>query len=57
MIYIHHILGQRAAAMSAQAHLLNWYQRLGWVPQGEIYDEAGIPHILMTRIGKIDLHP
>lgn len=49
MIYVHQILGQRAATMSAQAHLLAWYQRLGWRPQGEIYDEAGIPHIFMTR--------
>ncbi len=49
MKYIHQVLGSRPAAMSAQAYLVEWYQRLGWIPQGEIYEEAGIPHIFMIR--------
>ena len=49
MAYVHQVLGARPAAMSAQAYLVEWYQRLGWIPQGETYEEAGIPHIFMTR--------
>lgn len=50
MGYVHTVLGQRAAAMSAQAHLEPWYARLGWTRDGAVYDEAGIPHVHMTRL-------
>jgi ElaA protein len=49
MGYVHDLLGARAAGMSAQAHLAPWYGRLGWRVQGAVYDEAGIPHVRMTR--------
>ncbi|MEN2413097.1 GNAT family N-acetyltransferase [Flavobacterium mesophilum] len=35
--------------ISAQYHLSNFYQSLGFVEQGEPYDEDGIPHIEMLR--------
>lgn len=34
--------------ISAQAHLADWYGRLGFVVTGEGYDEDGIPHLPMT---------
>lgn len=53
MCYIHELLGDQPAAMSAQAHLRSWYNRLGWQAVGDLYDEAGIPHIWMVR-GRIE---
>lgn len=46
---IHGVLGARPAAMSAQAHLVPWYERIGWRAVGPVYDEAGIPHRRMRR--------
>jgi ElaA protein len=42
-------LGARPAAMSAQAHLVPWYERLGWRATGAVYDECGIPHRRLVR--------
>lgn len=49
MEYAHEVIGDRPAALSAQAYLRAWYQRLGWQPKGDEYDEAEIPHVYMTR--------
>ena len=49
MAYVHQVLGDRPAAMSAQAHLEDWYAGLGWRREGETYVEAEIPHVRMTR--------
>ncbi len=49
MAFVHQALAGRAAAMSAQAHLQAWYERLGWSAQGPLYDECGIPHRRLTR--------
>jgi ElaA protein len=35
--------------LSAQHHLVKFYNALGFIEQGDIYDEDGIPHILMVR--------
>lgn len=35
--------------LGAQDHLRGFYGRHGFVPVGEVYDEAGIPHIDMVR--------
>jgi len=51
MEFVHASLGARAAAMSAQAHLRPWYERLGWTPEGALYDECGIPHVRLVRAG------
>lgn len=37
----------RVGVMSAQAHLERWYQALGWVTVGEVYQEAEIDHLDM----------
>ncbi|MFN3723538.1 MAG: GNAT family N-acetyltransferase [Paracoccaceae bacterium] len=32
------------AKLGAQTHALGFYERLGFVAQGPVYDDAGIPH-------------
>ena len=49
MSYVNGIVGDRPAAMSAQAHLEAWYTRVGWQRVGDVYDEANIPHVKMIR--------
>ncbi|MGI4849791.1 MAG: GNAT family N-acetyltransferase [Janthinobacterium lividum] len=41
--------GDAAVVLSAQAHALPFYQRHGFVPQGEPYMEAGISHVSMAH--------
>ncbi|KAF2507431.1 GNAT family N-acetyltransferase [Flavobacterium foetidum] len=41
--------GKSPIRISAQYHLSKFYQSLGFVEQGEVYDEDGIPHIEMLR--------
>ncbi len=41
------LLADRRAALHAQAYLEDWYTRLGWRRDGEPFDEAEIPHVLM----------
>ena len=35
--------------LHAQTHALRFYEKLGFVAEGEEFMEAGIPHFLMTR--------
>jgi len=35
--------------LSAQCHAIRFYERMGFVAQGDIYEEAGIPHRWMER--------
>lgn len=37
--------------LNAQAHLEQWYARLGYVRSGDDFDEAGIRHTPMVRPG------
>jgi predicted GNAT family N-acyltransferase len=39
--------GDREVVLSAQVHALGFYRRHGFTAQGEIYEEAGIPHQAM----------
>lgn len=48
MEHLQNYLGNRSAAMHAQAYLEDWYARLGWRRHGEVFEEAGIPHIHMV---------
>lgn len=41
--------GYTTAILSAQIHAQGFYQRHGFNPIGEIYEEAGIPHQAMQR--------
>jgi predicted GNAT family N-acyltransferase len=41
--------GMRELALNAQTHAQGFYLRLGFVPQGGEFLDAGIPHVRMTR--------
>lgn len=41
--------GHEEVALSAQTHALAFYRRHGFVEEGEVYDDAGIPHQAMRR--------
>lgn len=49
MQYVHEVIGQRPAALSAQDYLRKWYTGLGWVVDSDVYSEADIPHVHMHR--------
>ncbi len=39
--------GDAEVALSAQVHALGFYRAHGFIAQGDVYDEAGIPHQAM----------
>lgn len=39
--------GHAAVALNAQVGVLDFYARLGFVPHGPVFDDAGIPHRAM----------
>jgi ElaA protein len=41
--------GEVPLALAAQAHLEGFYASLGFVREGDAYDEDGIPHVDMRR--------
>lgn len=41
--------GECEVVLSAQTHAIPFYQRFGFVAEGDIYDDAGIAHRLMRR--------
>ncbi len=41
--------GDREVLLNAQVQALPFYERLGFAPVGETFDEAGIPHRAMRR--------
>jgi predicted GNAT family N-acyltransferase len=41
--------GDRQVGLHAQRTAEGFYRRLGFTPQGEPFEEAGIPHIEMRR--------
>jgi ElaA protein len=43
------ICGAQRIRIGAQAHLQRFYGELGFVADGEVYDEDGIPHVQMVR--------
>ncbi|MDX3074249.1 GNAT family N-acetyltransferase [Streptomyces sp. NPDC088354] len=43
------LLGLRVVELHAQVHALGFYERLGYEPFGEEYEEAGIAHRSMRR--------
>ncbi|TFL19282.1 GNAT family N-acetyltransferase [Jannaschia formosa] len=42
-------MGFGTALLGAQTEALGFYERLGFVAEGPVYDDAGIPHRDMTR--------
>jgi len=47
--YIDNTFTEKTIKISAQQHLINFYNKLGFIPKGEGYLEDGIPHIAMYR--------
>jgi ElaA protein len=43
------VIGNRSSVLDAQAHLVGFYGKLGYVQSGPEYDEDGIPHVPMTK--------
>ncbi|MCH0539936.1 GNAT family N-acetyltransferase [Streptomyces sp. MUM 203J] len=41
--------GLTVMELSAQTQALGFYERLGYVPYGDVYPDAGIPHRAMRR--------
>lgn len=41
--------GHHEVVLSAQTHAVPFYARIGFAAEGEVYDDAGIPHIDMRR--------
>jgi len=42
--------GDREVALSAQTHAIPFYERFGFVAEGEQYDDAGIAHRMMRLV-------
>lgn len=43
-------LGIRKPYLHAQLQAMPFYEKLGFASEGEVFDEAGIPHVRMTRV-------
>lgn len=41
--------GARRVSLAAQTPVQGFYERQGYIPRGDVFMEAGIPHILMDR--------
>jgi predicted GNAT family N-acyltransferase len=41
--------GDRGVMLSAQVHAVAFYRAHGFQPEGDVYEEAGIPHQAMIR--------
>jgi predicted GNAT family N-acyltransferase len=44
-----HACGHVTVRLSAQVHAAGFYARDGFVAEGGVYDEAGIPHVAMVK--------
>lgn len=42
--------GHREVVLNAQTHAAPFYRRLGFVEEGDVFDDAGIAHIAMRRV-------
>ncbi|MFN3544700.1 MAG: GNAT family N-acetyltransferase [Thiobacillus sp.] len=41
--------GHRTVRLSAQTHAAGFYAHAGFITEGEVYEEAGIPHVAMHK--------
>ena len=42
--------GMREVVLSAQMHAIGFYRRHGFIEEGRVFEEAGIPHQEMRRV-------
>jgi len=47
------MMGGHRQILHAQTHARGFYEKLGFTPYGEEFDECGIPHIAMEHFGQI----
>jgi predicted GNAT family N-acyltransferase len=47
--YLKAMVGNVTIEIHAQAHLQAYYKKLGYLPQGKVFQEAGIDHISMIK--------
>jgi ElaA protein len=43
-------LGHREAILGAQVQVIAFYEKLGWIAEGPIFMDAGIPHRKMKKL-------
>ena len=43
-------LGYREVVLNSQTHAMPFYARAGFAPEGEEYEEVGIPHRTTRRV-------
>ncbi|HEY9879734.1 MAG TPA: GNAT family N-acetyltransferase [Leptolyngbyaceae cyanobacterium] len=48
--------GHPQVELSAQCHAINFYQKLGFRQEGEVYLEAGIDHVKMVKPLRFHVH-
>ena len=49
MAEVHRRWGNEVLVLNAQAYLERWYESFGYRRTGDVFDEAGILHVPMTR--------
>jgi ElaA protein len=49
MAEVHRLWGDETLELNAQAYLEGWYESFGYRRTGDDFDDAGIPHVPMTR--------
>ena len=42
--------GMTTAVLDAQTYVIPFYERLGFIAEGPVFDDAGIPHRRMTHV-------
>lgn len=52
--YCQQLFGPGAIRIGAQTYALDFYSALGFVAQGNVYDEDGIEHVEMVRIPVVE---
>lgn len=43
------VSGIKRATLDAQLHAKHFYESLGYIQEGEVFEEVGIPHVVMTK--------
>jgi ElaA protein len=49
MVHALERVGDRPLYVHAQEYVTSLYEKFGFTPRGELFQEAGIPHVLMVR--------
>jgi predicted GNAT family N-acyltransferase len=44
-----HAIGAEEIVLGAQLTARDFYRRLGYVEEGPVFDDAGLPHVMMRK--------